>query len=155
MTLNPSQIGDITELKCQVYLIEQGWNVLTPIGNHQKYDLVIEKNGKFYKIQVKHARPVEETGFLVRTKYEIRENGKVKKTTYSAEDVDYFMTEFNNKVYISARAIDEVNVQIIMERIGGGGHLNIAGAQLEGVDTEGARVRLKEVLTTMTKEGAL
>ena len=50
--LNPSQIGDITELKCQVYLIEQGWNVLIPIGNHQKYDLVIEKNGKFYMFPV-------------------------------------------------------------------------------------------------------
>lgn len=98
--LNPSQIGDITELKCQAYLIEQGWNVLIPIGNHQKYDLVIEKDCKFYRIQVKHAMPVEETGFLVRTKYEVRNNGKVKKITYSAEDVDYFMTEFNNKFYM-------------------------------------------------------
>mgnify|MGYP005605508491 FL=1 len=100
MSLNPSQIGDITELKCQAFLIEQGWNVLIPIGNHQKYDLVIEKNGKFYKIQVKHAMPVEETGFLVRTKYEVRDKGKTKKTTYSVEDVDYFMTEFKNKFYI-------------------------------------------------------
>ncbi len=100
MSLNPSQIGDITELKCQAFLIEQGWNVLIPIGNHQKYDLVIEKNGKFYKIQVKHAMPVEETGFLVRTKYEVRDQGKTKKTTYSVEDVDYFMTEFKNKFYI-------------------------------------------------------
>ena len=98
--LNPSQIGDITELKCQVYLIEQGWNVLVPIGNHQKYDLVIEKNSKFYRIQVKHAMPVDETGFLVRTKYEVRDNGKTKKMTYSAEDVDYFMTEFNGKFYM-------------------------------------------------------
>ena len=67
----------------------------------------------------------------------------------------FVLTEFNNRIYISARAIDEVNVQIIMERLGGGGHMNIAGAQLEGVDTDGARVKLKEVLTTMTKEGAL
>ena len=44
--------------------------------------------------------PVEDTGFLVRTKCEIRENGKVKKTAYSADDIDYFMTEFNNKFYI-------------------------------------------------------
>ena len=67
----------------------------------------------------------------------------------------FVLTEFNNKIYISARAIDEVNVQIIMERLGGGGHMNIAGAQLEGVDADGARVKLKEVLTTMTKEGAI
>ena len=85
--LNPSQIGDITELKCQAYLIEQGWNVLVPIGNHQKYDLVIEKNNKFYRIQVKHAMAVEDIGFLVRTKYEVRENGKVKKMTYTVEDL--------------------------------------------------------------------
>ena len=99
MELNPSQIGDITELKCQIFLIEHGWNVLIPVGNHQKYDLVIEKNGKFYKIQVKHAMP-EETGFLVRTKYEVRVEGKVKKQTYSVEDVDYFMTECHNKFYM-------------------------------------------------------
>lgn len=99
MILNPSQIGDITELKCQAYLIENGWNVLVPIGNHQKYDLVIEKNGKFYKIQVKHAMP-EETGFMVRTKYEVRNSGKIKKVTYSANDVDYFMTECYGKFYL-------------------------------------------------------
>ena len=67
----------------------------------------------------------------------------------------FVLTEYNNKIFISARAIDEVNVQIIMERLGGGGHMNIAGEQLEGVDVEEARVRLKEVLTQMTKEGAI
>lgn len=67
----------------------------------------------------------------------------------------FVLTEYMNKVYISARAMDEVNVQIIMERMGGGGHMDIAGAQLEGIDAEEARVRLKEVLTQMTKEGAI
>lgn len=98
--LNPSQIGDITELKCQTFLIEKGWNVLIPIGNHQKYDLVIEKNNKFYRIQVKHAMPIENTSFIVRTKYEVRDNGRTKKMTYSANDVDYFMTEFENNFYM-------------------------------------------------------
>ena len=67
----------------------------------------------------------------------------------------FVLTEFNQKIYISARAIDEVNVQIIMEELGGGGHINIAGAQLENVSLEEARVKLKEVLTQMTKEGAI
>lgn len=67
----------------------------------------------------------------------------------------FVLTEYNNRIFISARAIDEVNVQLIMERMGGGGHLNIAGTQLADTDIETARVRLKEVLTTMTKEGAL
>ncbi len=67
----------------------------------------------------------------------------------------FVLTEYEGKIYISARAIDEVNVQIIMERLGGGGHMNIAGAQLKDTDLEGARVKLKEVLTQMTKEGAI
>ena len=52
------------------------------------------------------------------------------------------------------RSIDEVNVQIIMERLGGGGHLNIAGAQLDGVTMEEAIQKVKDVLTKMTEEGA-
>ncbi len=67
----------------------------------------------------------------------------------------FVLTEYNDKIYISARAIDEVNVQIIMERLGGGGHINIAGAQLTGVDLETGKMKLKEVLTQMTKEGAI
>lgn len=67
----------------------------------------------------------------------------------------FVLTDYSGKIYISARSIDEVNVQIIMERIGGGGHMNIAGAQLADTDLDGARQRLKEVLTQMTKEGAI
>ena len=67
----------------------------------------------------------------------------------------FVLTEYNGKIFISARAIDEVNVQIIMERMGGGGHMNIAGAQLAGVTVEQARDQLKEVLKQMTEEGAI
>ena len=38
----------------------------------------------------------------------------------------FVLTQYNNEVYISARAIDEVNVQVMMEKMGGGGHMNIA-----------------------------
>lgn len=67
----------------------------------------------------------------------------------------FVLTEYNGRIFISARAIDEVNVQIIMERMGGGGHMNIAGAQLSGVTVEEAREQLKEVLKQMTEEGAI
>lgn len=67
----------------------------------------------------------------------------------------FVITEFKNRIYVSARAIDEVNVQLIMERMGGGGHLNIAGAQLDGVTIEEARDRLKQTIVQMTEEGAI
>lgn len=102
--MNPSQIGLITEMQCQLFLVEHGYNVLIPIGNHQKYDLVIEKNGKFIKIQVKHANLQQDNlSFIVSTKYDIRDTSKtqrVKHQKYTLEDCDYFMTECQGKFYI-------------------------------------------------------
>jgi c-di-AMP phosphodiesterase-like protein len=66
----------------------------------------------------------------------------------------FVLTEFNNKIYISARSIDEANVQIIMERLGdGGGHLSVAGSQLENCTIEEAILKLKETLDTMVRDG--
>lgn len=65
----------------------------------------------------------------------------------------FVLTDYQNKIYISARAIDEVNVQIIMERLGGGGHINMAGAQLPGVSVNEAIRQLKATLDQMMKEG--
>lgn len=67
----------------------------------------------------------------------------------------FVLTEYDNRIFISARAIDEVNVQIIMERLGGGGHLNIAGAQLSGVTVDEAVQKIKDALKEMTEEGAI
>ena len=49
------------------------------------------------------------------------------------------MTFYNNTIYLSARSIDEVNVQVMMEKLGGGGHRTIAGAQLKDMSLEEAR----------------
>ncbi|MDO4677740.1 MAG: DHH family phosphoesterase [Blautia sp.] len=57
----------------------------------------------------------------------------------------FVLTEYNNEVYISARAIDEINVQVMMERMGGGGHMNIAGAQVKAPVDETEKM-LKEVI---------
>lgn len=67
----------------------------------------------------------------------------------------FVLTNYNGLIYISARSIDEINVQIIMERLGGGGHMNIAGAQLKDMSIEEAINKLKETLDTMTEEGAI
>lgn len=67
----------------------------------------------------------------------------------------FILTEYQGKVFISARSIDEVNVQVIMERMGGGGHMNIAGAQMEDVSLEEAVAAMKKTLDTMIEEGDL
>ena len=67
----------------------------------------------------------------------------------------FVLTQFDGKIYISARAIDEINVQIIMERLGGGGHLNVAGCQLMGMTLEEAEQKLCSVLTEMQDGGEI
>lgn len=54
---------------------------------------------------------------------------------------------------ISARSIDRFNVQDLMEKLGGGGHLNNAATQLEGTDVKTVKTMLKDILTTSDKEG--
>ena len=63
------------------------------------------------------------------------------------------LTDYNNTIYFSARSIDEVNVQVMMEKLGGGGHRTIAGAQMQGVSIQEAKDRLKEVIRQMLEEG--
>ena len=65
----------------------------------------------------------------------------------------FVLTEYHEKIFISARSIDEVNVQIIMERMGGGGHMNSAGAQLTGCTVEQAKRTIENTLDEMLKEG--
>ncbi|MBP3460675.1 MAG: DHH family phosphoesterase [Lachnospiraceae bacterium] len=67
----------------------------------------------------------------------------------------FVLTDYNQVIYISARSIDEINVQIIMEKLGGGGHLNVAAAQLRDVSLEEATEQLKATLTAMLEEGEI
>lgn len=65
----------------------------------------------------------------------------------------FVLTKYRGKIYISARSIDEVNVQVMMERLGGGGHINMAGAQLTDMSVEDAKNKVKEQIDKMIEEG--
>ena len=67
----------------------------------------------------------------------------------------FVLTEYNEKIYISSRSIDEINVQLIMERMGGGGHLNVAGAQLKDCSVYEAKRKIQDTLDQMLEEGDL
>ena len=63
----------------------------------------------------------------------------------------FVLTTYNKEVYVSARAIDEVNVQVMMEKLGGGGHINIAGAQVKRPIDE-VEDMLKEIIDELYQE---
>ena len=63
------------------------------------------------------------------------------------------LTQVGEQIYVSARSIDDVNVQVMMEKIGGGGHMSVAGAQLKGMTLAEARVKIKEIIDEMISGG--
>ena len=65
----------------------------------------------------------------------------------------FVLTVFKGKIYLSARSIDEVNVQVIAEKLGGGGHINSAGAQFDHTDMDEAIRALKATIDQMIEEG--
>ena len=65
----------------------------------------------------------------------------------------FVLTVYEGKIYMSARSIDEVNVQIIAEKLGGGGHINSAGAQFDHTNIEEAVNAIKETIDKMIEEG--
>ena len=54
----------------------------------------------------------------------------------------FVLGRMDDKVYISGRSIGEINVQLILEKLGGGGHITLAGAQLENISLEDAKQEL-------------
>lgn len=65
----------------------------------------------------------------------------------------FVLTGVEERVYVSARSIDEINVQRIMEEFGGGGHLTVAGAQLVDVSLAEAKDIITETLKDMKEKG--
>lgn len=64
----------------------------------------------------------------------------------------FVLSEHKSHIHINARSIDEVNVQVIMEKLGGGGHLSVAATQLD-CSLDEADEQLRSVLDNMIKEG--
>lgn len=67
----------------------------------------------------------------------------------------FVLSKIDDVVYISARSIDDVNVQVIMEHFGGGGHGTVAGAQLEGITILEAKEEIRKLLDQLWEDGEL
>lgn len=94
--------GELTELKCQLYCLEQGYVMSKPILDNARYDMIIDYNGKFYRIQVKTSRWMSEEheGIVFNCKSQHSVSGGNKIMKYSPEEIDFFMTEFENEYYL-------------------------------------------------------
>lgn len=65
----------------------------------------------------------------------------------------FVLSKIDNVVYVSARSIDDVNVQVIMEHFGGGGHGTVAGAQIEDVSIDDVKQQIRDLIRKMRDDG--
>ena len=56
-------------------------------------------------------------------------------------------------IFISGRSMGDINVQVILEKLGGGGHMTVAGAQIENSTLEEAREKLEKAIEEYFEEG--
>lgn len=99
--MNSKQIGNITELRIMLSFIELGYNVLTPYGDCERYDFVVDAKNKFYKIQCKTARTKNNgKSFSFSGRSCNRKDGKIVNKHYNNKEIDYFATFFNGKCYL-------------------------------------------------------
>ena len=67
-------------------------------------------------------------------------------------EASFILGEKNGTIFISARSLGKINVHVLMEKLGGGGHIDIAGAQLEGVPIQEAYKRVHGIIEEYLRE---
>lgn len=105
--IDTKYIGNLTELQCMTRFYELGYAVSIPYGDSEKYDFILDVNGKLYRLQVKHANVhITDNGthefITVDTSWQ---SGFTKKSNYtnhkySKEEIDYFVTHYNGSNYM-------------------------------------------------------
>ena len=64
----------------------------------------------------------------------------------------FVLCNAGNEIWISGRSLGDINVQMILEKLGGGGHLSVAGAQLPGISSDDAKDKLKYAIMEYIEE---
>lgn len=100
--MTSKDVGNITEVSCMLEFMKLGYPVLTPYGDCQRYDFVVEINGKFYRIQSKTANDtyIDEGYIVFRCDNTTTKNGKVVHHSYDKNEIDYFSTFYDGKCYL-------------------------------------------------------
>lgn len=93
--------GSVNELQCMAKIAEYGYTVLTPYGDSERYDFVIEKGGKFQWVQCKTWHQVEGRSLITISlkSSHITANGTVTKL-YTEDEIELFATFFNGECYL-------------------------------------------------------
>lgn len=71
----------------------------------------------------------------------------------TAIQVAFVLVKIGDDVVVSGRSLGDINVQVIMESLGGGGHLTMAGTRLKHCGIQDARIKVEEAAEKYITEG--
>ena len=99
--MNSKQIGNITEFEAMLSFLKLGYNVLTPYGDCERYDFVVDVDGNFIRIQSKTSQLSEDgASFAFSGRSSHRKDGKIVHHNYTKDEIDYFTTMLNGQCYL-------------------------------------------------------
>lgn len=99
-------IGNVNELQCMIAFMSLGYDCSIPYGNSSKYDFIVDLGDQFIKIQCKSSHYVRDNGiqkdnaFIFSTTTSTSNTKETVVHKYNNQQIDYFATYFNNKVYV-------------------------------------------------------
>ena len=99
--MNSKYKGNITELETMLAFMKLGYNILTPYGDCERYDFVVDVNGEFIRVQSKTSHSDDDgASFTFSGRSCNRKDGKIVHHKYTNNEIDYFATTFNDKCYL-------------------------------------------------------
>lgn len=99
--MNSKQKGNITELEIILAFKKLGYEVSLPYGDNARYDLIVDLDGKFIRVQVKTSRTTDNgASFLFSCRRSNTEKGVCVHHLYTNEEIDFFATTFEGKNYL-------------------------------------------------------
>jgi len=101
MNINTQYIGQLTEQKCFVKCLEEGYNISKPLFDNARYDFILDTGKKLLRIQVKSSAWNEDHTAFSFNGYSQHSTGNGnKRMKYTNKEIDYFMTEKDGIFYL-------------------------------------------------------
>lgn len=124
--MSTKYLGNLTELQCITRFYELGYPVSIPYGDSEKYDMILDVNGKLYRLQCKHANLHIENEIVqyitIKTVWQsgYTKNSSYQRNQYTKEDCDYFVTHYEGKNYLVPveQCSNEKNLRIVPPKNG-------------------------------------
>lgn len=98
---NTQIIGCLTEQKCFVKCLEEGYSISKPLFDNARYDFILDTGDKLLRIQVKSSTWNEDHSAFTFNGYSQHSTGNGnKRMKYTNKEIDYFMTEKDGRFYL-------------------------------------------------------